>query len=78
MIYSEAVKKAMVVSYGLHSGMFDRGGFPYFAHPLHVAEQMTTEDSTVVALLHDVVEDTDFTREVVDSNTRHGYYIIKK
>ena len=70
MIYSEAVKKAMVVSYGLHSGMFDRGGFPYFAHPLHVAEQMTTEDSTVVALLHDVVEDTDFT---LDDLARLGF-----
>ena len=70
MIYSEAVKKAMVVSYGLHSGMFDRGGFPYFAHPLHVAEQMTTEDSTVAALLHDVVEDTDFT---LDDLARLGF-----
>ena len=61
MIYSEDVKKAMVVSYEAHRGMFDRGGFPYFAHPLHVAEQMTTEDSTVAALLHDVVEDTNHT-----------------
>lgn len=25
-----------------------------------------------------VIEDTDFTREVVDSNTRHGYFIVKK
>ncbi len=24
-----------------------------------------------------IVEDTDFSREVVDSNTRHGYYIVK-
>ena len=61
MIYSGDVKKAMVVAYGAHRGMFDRGGFPYFAHPLHVAEQMTTEDSTVAALLHDVVEDTNHT-----------------
>lgn len=61
MIYSEDVKKAMVVSYGAHMGMFDRGGFPYFAHPLHVAEKMTTEDSAVAALLHDVVEDTNYT-----------------
>ena len=70
MIYSEDVKKAMVVSYVAHTGMFDRGGFPYFAHPLHVAEQMTTEDSTVAALLHDVVEDTDFT---IKDLARYGF-----
>ena len=28
-------------------------------------------------IVRGVVEDTDFTREVVDSNTRHGYYIVK-
>lgn len=28
-------------------------------------------------IVRSVVKDTDFTREVVDSNTRHGYYIIK-
>lgn len=28
-------------------------------------------------IIRGVVEDTDFSREVVDSNTRHGYYIIK-
>ena len=61
MIYSDAVKKAVAVAYEAHRGMFDRGGFPYICHPLHVAEQMTTEDSTVAALLHDVVEDTNMT-----------------
>ena len=61
MIYSGDVKKAMAVAYEAHDGMYDRGGMPYIAHPLHVAEQMTTEDSTVVALLHDVVEDTNYT-----------------
>lgn len=28
-------------------------------HPFHLAEQMQSEDATVVALLHDVLEDTD-------------------
>jgi len=28
-------------------------------------------------IIRGVVEDTDFTREVVDSNTRHGYYIVR-
>jgi (p)ppGpp synthase/HD superfamily hydrolase len=34
---------------------------PYVFHPFHLAEQMDDELSTVCALLHDVVEDTDTT-----------------
>lgn len=30
-------------------------------HPFHLAEQMKDEDTTIVALLHDVIEDTDYT-----------------
>ena len=36
---------------------------PYVFHPFHVAEQMQDENSTIVALLHDVVEDTEYTLE---------------
>ncbi len=34
---------------------------PYVFHPFHLAEQMKDEETTVAALLHDVVEDTDYT-----------------
>ena len=34
---------------------------PYVFHPFHLAEQMQDENTTIVALLHDVVEDTDYT-----------------
>ncbi len=36
---------------------------PYVFHPFHLAEQMTDEPTAVVALLHDVIEDTDYTLE---------------
>lgn len=36
---------------------------PYVFHPFHLAEQMTTEETVITALLHDVVEDTDYTLE---------------
>ena len=36
---------------------------PYVFHPFHLAEQMQTEETTIVALLHDVVEDTEYTLE---------------
>ena len=34
---------------------------PYVFHPFHLAEQMEDETTTIVALLHDVVEDTRYT-----------------
>lgn len=61
MIYTEATKKAMKLCYEAHSGQLDRSGVPYVFHPIHLAEQMTDEDTTIVALLHDVVEDTPYT-----------------
>lgn len=36
-------------------------GILYAHHPLHLAEQMDDEDSTIVALLHDVEENTNYT-----------------
>ena len=33
---------------------------PYVFHPFHIADQMPDEDCTVVALLHDVMEDTEY------------------
>ena len=44
-----------------HKDQVDKTGLPYVFHPFHLAEQMADEISTVCALLHDVVEDTDTT-----------------
>ena len=63
MIYTEKTKRAMKLCYKAHHGQVDKSGLPYVHHPLHLAEQMDDEDSTIVALLHDVVEDTDYTLE---------------
>ena len=46
-----------------HEGQVDKSGVPYYKHPFHLAEQMTTEETVCVALLHDVMEDTDWTEE---------------
>ncbi len=61
MIYTELTNKALRIAYDAHAGQLDKCGTPYIAHPLHVAEQMDDEASTCVALLHDVVEDSDVT-----------------
>ena len=61
MIYTDLTKKAMKLCFEAHKEQVDKSGLPYVFHPFHVAEQMKDEVTTVVALLHDVVEDTDYT-----------------
>jgi len=61
MIYTELTKKALLISFDAHKNQLDKSGMPYVYHPFHLAEQMDDEYSTCVALLHDVVEDTNIT-----------------
>ena len=58
MIYSQKINWIMQTVYDLHSGQKDKSGVPYIYHIIHVAEQMNTEEETMVALLHDTLEDT--------------------
>ncbi|MBE6975371.1 MAG: HD domain-containing protein [Ruminococcaceae bacterium] len=61
MIYTPWTKKALRLCFDAHKDQVDKTGLPYVFHPFHLAEQMTDEYTTVTALLHDVVEDTDYT-----------------
>lgn len=63
MIYTEQTRKAMRIAFDAHYGQTDRGGTPYICHPLHVADQMKDEKTTTIALLHDVLEDTELKAE---------------
>ena len=63
MIYTDLTKKAMKLCFQAHKDQVDKSGLPYVFHPFHLAEQMPDEVTTAVALLHDVVEDTDYTIE---------------
>ncbi|MCM1218524.1 MAG: hypothetical protein NC548_28890 [Lachnospiraceae bacterium] len=66
MINTELTNKAIKLSYQAHMGQYDWGGMPYFLHPYHVAEQMNTEKRCCIALLHDVLEDTEVTKEELE------------
>lgn len=61
MIYTELTKKAMKLCFEAHKNQVDKTGLPYVFHPFHLAEQMNDENTVVCALLHDVVEDTNYT-----------------
>ncbi len=60
MIYTELTKKALKLSFAAHKDQLDKSGMPYVFHAFHLAEQMDTEEKVIVALLHDVVEDTGY------------------
>ncbi len=44
-----------------HQGQKDKGGQPYIRHPLRVAEGFRETEYKIVALLHDICEDSDIT-----------------
>lgn len=61
MIYTDMTKRALNLCFEAHKEQRDKSGMPYVFHPFHLAEQMRDEDTTIVALLHDVIEDTSYT-----------------
>ena len=61
MIYTAKTKMALKLCFEAHKEQMDKSGLPYVFHPFHLAEQMQTEETTIVALLHDLVEDTEYT-----------------
>lgn len=61
MIYTDLTKKALKLCFEAHKDQVDKTNMPYVFHPFHLAECMDDEISTVCALLHDVIEDTDYT-----------------
>ena len=66
MVYTKLTVRAMQIAYQAHHGQVDKAGVPYILHPVHLAEGMEDEVSACVALLHDVVEDTDWTFEMLE------------
>lgn len=51
--------KALVLMFKAHLGQRDKSGKPYILHPLTVCKNVKGYDEKIVALLHDVFEDTD-------------------
>lgn len=73
MVWTERTVAALNMAYTMHNGQKDKAGAPYIFHAYRVADQdiipanrNLAESLTVVALLHDVVEDTDVTIEGVN------------
>ena len=55
------IERAIQIAVAAHAGIKDKGGKPYILHPIKVMMRVETEEEQIVAILHDVVEDTDWT-----------------
>ena len=75
MIYTALTKKALRIAYDAHKDQVDKTGLPYIFHPFHLAEQMETEDEVILALLHDVVEDSEMTLDDLRKDGFPGHVI---
>lgn len=51
--------RAFAIMLKAHKGQRDKGGKPYFTHPFRVARKTKDKRAKIVALLHDVMEDSD-------------------
>ena len=58
---SNMYDKALEIATAAHRNQKDKSGEDYIKHPVTVASFVSGEDAKVVALLHDVLEDTDVT-----------------
>lgn len=54
---------AIKIAAAAHEGQYDKGGRPYILHPLRVMAQMQFDDERMVAILHDVLEDSTITAD---------------
>ena len=57
------LEKALEIALKAHQGQIDRYGEPYILHPLRVMARVRTREEKIVALLHDVIEDSSMTIE---------------
>lgn len=63
MINTPFVNKALEICFDAHKDQVDAAGMPYVFHPVHIAEQFEDETKSIASLLHDVVEDGNYTFE---------------
>jgi (p)ppGpp synthase/HD superfamily hydrolase len=56
---------AIKLAVDAHQGQRDKAGRAYILHPLKVMLQMSSEEEMIVAVLHDIVEDTDYTLDML-------------
>ena len=55
------LERAIEIAQEAHKEVKDKGGHDYIHHPIRVMHAMSNDQEKIVAILHDVVEDSDWT-----------------
>ena len=63
-----SLERAIAIAAEAHAGAQDKAGQPYILHPLRVMLRLAATEERIVAVLHDVVEDTPVTLEQLREN----------
>jgi (p)ppGpp synthase/HD superfamily hydrolase len=58
-----SLEQAIEIAVSAHKGQKDKADKPYILHPLRLMFKMDSENEMIVAVLHDIVEDTEWTFE---------------
>jgi (p)ppGpp synthase/HD superfamily hydrolase len=61
------LERAVEIAVEAHAGQLDKAGKEYIGHPFRVMEMGKTEDEKIVGVLHDVVEDTPWTFDMLQA-----------
>jgi HD domain-containing protein len=61
----QLLARAIAIAAEAHQRQLDKAGSPYILHPLRMMMRAQSLDEQIVAVLHDVVEDSDWTLEQV-------------
>lgn len=60
---SKLIETSLGIAVRAYSGKVDKAGKEYILHPLRVMSKMDTDCERATAILHDVIEESDFTKE---------------
>ena len=61
------LEKAIALAATQHAGQLDKGGQPYILHPLRLMLQFSNPTLQIIAVLHDILEDTSTTAEDLEA-----------
>ena len=61
------LQRALEIAISAHKGQLQKNGLPYILHPLSLMHTVTSVEAKIAAVLHDVVEDTDWELTALES-----------
>ena len=73
----ELLENAIILAEKYHEGQFDKGGSPYIEHPIRVMEGVESTEEKILAVLHDVLEDCNVSKEQLINDGIPEYLVEK-